>query len=206
MDRLGERRVGVAGGRDLAGGRLEGHARAPISAISSVAPCADEVRADDLAVARLGEDLREARGVRRGDRLAGRREREAPTRRSSPYLARASLLGEPDPRDLRLARRCRPGCGADRARALRRPPANSTAGDRPPRSPCARAAARREVADRGDRGRARAQRRVDLHEALRVERDARGFETEVRAERAAADRDEHLIGLELLARPSRPRR
>ena len=191
----------VARARDLGSSSPRASSRAPISAISSVAPCPTTWAPDDLAVARLGEDLHEARGVRGGDRLARGRNGNLPTRRSSPYFARASSSVRPihatcgcavdAGRNLAVIERA----GARCRRAARRPRC-------PPRSPCARAAApprgrrSRETRRRRWCASARPPRRSPSRRARRPPPRARGLARE----RAAADRHQHLVGLELLAR------
>ena len=172
--------MGVAGARDLARGRLEGEGEADLGDQLGGAG-AHEVGAHDLPVARLGEDLREARGVGRGDRLARGGEREAADAQVVA-VARARLgLAEPDPGHLRLARRCRRGRGGDRAAGRGRSARNSTAAMPSSEALCARsgAPARSPIAEIA--GRAAARRASTCTKPLRVDRDARRLEAEVRA-------------------------
>ena len=155
--------VGCAwrGAGDLGGGRLERHRERDLGDQLGRA-VADDVRADDLAEARLGDQLGEARGVRRRDRLARRREREACRRAPRRTCALRLGLGAARSRRPAAGSRCRPGSSGGRAAGARARPSTRPP-RRPLRSPCARGAAH----PRGRRSRARS---ATLRREARVDR------------------------------------
>ena len=164
------------------------------SAIRSPAPLPTMWTPSSSPVLRVGDHLDEAVGVVDRQRAAERRERELADLELRVALGLRLVLGEAGGRDLRIGEHDR----GDRADVERGLVAGDDLGDdlallgRLVREHHAAD----QIADRVDAGDVGAQVIVGDDEAALVDGDARGLEAEVLAVRAAADRDQDLVGVD----------